>query len=68
MKGKLNRDLTAQECPGRKEPLKEGTVIYKFQGETYGWISQNGIAVTDDENGQKKGVFFEVPMEAVKWD
>ncbi len=68
MKGELNRNLTTQECPGRKEPLEKGEIIYKFQGETYGWISPNGVAVTSDKNGKKKGVFYEVPIDAIEWD
>ena len=60
---KLNRDVYSLECPWLTEPLLEGMEVYKYNGYTYGCITDTGIAVTEIEG---ETPFFEVPRDAVE--
>lgn len=57
----LQRRVTTTECPWLKEDLPLGTVVYFYDGETYGCLSSSGVPVT------LKGetTFVEVPRSAI---
>ena len=63
--GNLNRDVTKKECSWLSDDLKNGKVVYRFYGTTYGCIGPNGVAVSD-KNGE--GPFYEVPSDSVTWN
>jgi hypothetical protein len=60
--GKLNRALLKKDYSWLPGDLPEGTIVYEYNGCTYGCISRGGIAVTMVKN---ETPFFEVPMSAV---
>ena len=57
------RRITRQECPWLDADIDEGTRVFAYWGNTYGCISDTGIAVT-----MKRGEtpFMEVPKDAVQ--
>jgi hypothetical protein len=57
------RDLSIDECFWLEEPIPKGTIVFEFNGNTYGCISPNGIAVSMKPN---ENPFFEVPLSAIK--
>jgi hypothetical protein len=59
----ITRTLTIKECGWLEKPIKKGTIVFEFNGYTYGCISENGIAVSMIPN---ENPFFEVPLSAVK--
>lgn len=69
-KGTINRNLLEQEhCAPYEETdhgvLEIGTIVYACYKPTYGALSQDGVAVTFDEEGDYP--FFEVPKNSVDW-
>ena len=73
---KLTRDLTLEECPWLVEVKLAGSVVYQYEGYTYGVVSSNGIAVYEKENCrdiesgeivQRDSPFFEVPKDAIRF-
>jgi len=63
MKYEVARTVTTEECDWLEEDIKQGTIVYKFSGATYGCIGPNGTAVslTKGENP-----FFELPYDSLK--
>jgi hypothetical protein len=59
---KLTRTVTPDECSWLDRTYFKNEVVYKFGGCTYGCISPNGIACSED--GETP--FFELPINAVK--
>jgi len=60
----LTRNVTKVECPWLDfDSLNKGSVVYKFNGITYGCVSQNGVACSFVEDEYP---FFELPRDAVK--
>jgi len=64
VKFQLTRDVTQTECDWLRKTFKKGDIVYKFYGATYGCISPNGIAITEDSNGGNP--FIELPRDALK--
>lgn len=62
MKLTLNRDVTVAECPWLHSDIPIGTVVYRFDGCTYGCISPLGVAVTFEPGDPP---FLEVPRNAL---
>ncbi len=62
MELKLTRDVTRTECAWLKKDIKEGTIVHKFYGTTYGCISPGGIAATSVKGEHP---FFELPRSSV---
>jgi hypothetical protein len=58
----VKRDVTTDECHWLNETIKEGSVVYKFYGATYGCID-SGVAVTLSKEG--KNPFFEMPYDSL---
>ena len=65
MTGHLTRNVTQEECPWLEADLSEGKEVHKFDGATYGCITDSGVAVSDtvDENP-----FYEIPIDSVLWE
>jgi hypothetical protein len=61
MKYVLTRKVTKEEC-GLDKDLEEDEVVYKYDGPTYGCISDSGVACSVD--GEVP--FFELPRDALK--
>jgi hypothetical protein len=57
-----NRKITRKECPWLDKPIAVGTLVFRYNGHTYGCISKNGIAVTENCDELP---FFELPRDAV---
>jgi hypothetical protein len=57
----VSRDVTTDECEWLDETVKQGTVVHKFYGATYGCIGPSGVAVIFSE----KTPFFELPYDAL---
>lgn len=64
MRGTTNRFLDIKENYSGA-PINPGTPVYRYDGHTYGCISQDGVAVSF-EDGQTS--FFEVPANSVDWE
>lgn len=62
MSSKTIRDVTQKECPWLEEDIKKGTLLHKYNGHTYGCISNNGIAVSREKD---IGPFFEMPSNSI---
>ena len=62
MKYKLIRNVTKKECDWLARDFKEGEVVHRYHGCTYGCISYTGVACTIDGSLP----FFELPLDAVK--
>lgn len=58
----LIREVTVKECPWLDCTIPEGYIVYKYPGHTYGCVTPNGIACTDQPN---KEPFFELPKDAL---
>lgn len=63
MKYEVLRDVTTDECHWLKEDVKAGTIVYKYNGATYGCIGPGGVAccMVEGENP-----FFELPYVALR--
>jgi hypothetical protein len=59
---KLNRDVTPKECTWLENTCVKGTIVYEYQGYTYGCVTPGGMAVTLVEN---ETPFFELPVDAL---
>ena len=57
----LKRTVTKQECPWLDKDLPAGTQVTKYDGPTYGCVSDNGFAAT------VSGIqgFVELPNDSV---
>lgn len=62
MEYEVVRDVTIEECHWLYKDVKQGTIVYKFHGHTYGCIG-SGIAVTLEEG---ENPFFELPKDSIK--
>lgn len=62
--GRLNRIVTQQECPWLNHDCEEGTPVAEYEGCTYGCITDEGIAVTFENDS----CFYEIPMDAIAWE
>lgn len=60
-RGTVTRDLHDAWNAG----TVKGDTVYAFWGCTYGCISPGGQAVSKEPG---KGPFFEVPLDAVRWE
>jgi hypothetical protein len=63
MKYEVIRDVTVSECHWLKDDVKKGTVVYEYNGYTYGCVSPGGVACTL-QKGQTP--FFELPYDSIK--
>ena len=63
MKGKLNRDVTTNECFWLDKNYKEGTPLVLFTGQTFGCTSDYGEPVLLENND----FFLEIPSDAIDW-
>jgi hypothetical protein len=45
-KFKVVRDVTPTDCTWLSETVKEGTIVFKYIGATYGCVGPNGSAFT----------------------
>lgn len=57
------RVITQQECPWLDNDVPAGTVLWSYDGATYGVVSDNGKAVSAK---LAETPFFEVPVDAIK--
>lgn len=64
VKGTLKHSLLKEDYHWLSRDHKKDEVVHRYTGYTYGCISDDGIAVTDD-NGK---TFFEVPRDSVNWE
>ena len=60
---RMTRNVTQAECKWLDRDLKEGEVVFEYDGHTYGCVTPTGVAVTMQRN---KLPFFEVPGDSVK--
>lgn len=62
---RLKRDISIQECPwlDDKDYHLKDDIVYEYLDHTYGCISSQGIAVSNERN---KRPFFELPIEALE--
>lgn len=60
---KIIRDVTIKECCWLENNILKDTIVYIYDGYTYGCITSNGIAVTINYNEHP---FFEIPRDALK--
>lgn len=65
MKYRVTRDVTPDECHWLRETVHEGTIVYPYEGVTYGCVG-DGIAVS--MTGKKFSTFFELPLDALERD
>jgi len=59
----VTRDVTTGECDWLPQDIIAGTILYEYEGYTYGCIEE-GVAVTLEED---KTPFFEFPKEALEF-
>ena len=64
MKGKLNRDVTTNECFWLDKDYKKGTALTLFTDHTFGCISDYGKPVILEDND----FFLEIPCDAIDWE
>lgn len=62
---RLKRDIKKEECLLLSYDLKEGSILYAFDGDTRFFISPEGLAVTFDKNGGLP--YFEIPRNSVEF-
>lgn len=62
--GKLNRDVTQNECFWLDKDYKKGTPLTLFTGPTFGCVTDEGEPVLLAEND----FFLEIPFDAIDWD
>lgn len=62
MKYEVIRAVTREECHWLSGTVKEGTIVYKYGGHTYGCIGY-GVAVTTVKG---ETPFFEMPYDSLK--
>jgi hypothetical protein len=68
MKYRVKRLITKKECTWLDNDVKEGTIVHKFHGHTYGCISPNGIAITFHLPADNTHTpFFELPRDALEF-
>lgn len=58
----LDRAVSQQECPWLDSEIPSGSIVYRYDGYTYGCIGPDGIAVTHSPGVEP---FFEVPRAAL---
>jgi hypothetical protein len=59
----VTRDITLEECSWLPEPIKKGTIVYEYDGYTYGLVGDNGTAVCFTKH---PAPFYEVPLDALE--
>lgn len=57
------RNIYTEECPWLEKDILIGTELFKYNGYTYGCISDKGIAVCEKEG---EIPFFEVPLGSIE--
>lgn len=63
--GVLTRTVTTNECHWLDKDLKEGLIVFRYEGCTYGCVTPNGVPVTLERDTYP---FVEIPKDAVVWD
>jgi len=63
--GVMLRTLTKEECPWLDKTLPESMAVFEFVGDTFGVITEAGIAVSLEPNSYP---FYQVPFSAVGWE
>lgn len=62
---RVNRDVTKKECSWLEDTIEKGTLVFEYNGHTYGCISPDGMAVTLQMNTTP---FFELPKNTLEFD
>lgn len=63
--GIISKTVTKQQAPWLPRDLEEGSLVFKYTGETFDCISPSGIAICMYPN---KFPFYEIPANSVVWD
>jgi len=63
MKFEVIREVTTRECWWLNKDIPAGTIVYRYDGNTYGCCTESGVACCLEE-GQTP--FFELPMNALE--
>jgi hypothetical protein len=61
---RVTREVTRDECPWLRRPLREGQVVYCFGGTTYGCVDYQVGTPCSFKPGENP--FFEVPTDALE--
>ena len=64
LKGVMNKTLCVDDYGYLPGCIVKGKVVYKYTGYTYGLISRDGVAVSDQPG---ETPFYEVPGDSVDW-
>lgn len=59
------RDVTPTECHWLGSTVPAGSIVYAFEGTTYGCVGDGGTAFTFDGTDRLAGHFFELPNDSV---
>jgi len=62
MKLIVTRKVTIKECWWLDDNIPAGTIVYRYDGCTYGCCTDNGIACSFEDG---KTPFFELPLNAL---
>jgi|WetSurSiteA1Bulk_404760.scaffolds.fasta_scaffold03767_2 hypothetical protein len=65
IKYKVKRDIKKSECLLCDSDIKKGTILYAFDGDTEFFITDEGLAVTFNKNGNYP--YFEIPRDSVEF-
>lgn len=65
LKGKIKRTLLPEEYPQLAMMLRKERVVYHFEGDTFGAVDENSIAVSLEPDSSE---YFIVPQDAVEWE
>ena len=57
------RDIRTEECPWLGNDIPAGTLLYRFTGITYGCITPEGTAVSEEKDVNP---FFEIPDDSFR--
>lgn len=55
------REITTEECPWLGNNIPAGTFLYRYNGLTYGCITPEGTAASEEEGVTP---FFEIPDDS----
>lgn len=62
--GIVTQDLSPETYHWLTKAIPKGTVVHRFYGQTFGAVSDDGIACTLEPD---KHPFFEVPKQLIEW-
>lgn len=62
--GVVKKDLSPDEYDWLTHTIPKGTMVYRFYGQTFGSISDDGVAMSLEPD---KNPFFEVPKDLIEW-